>query len=61
MKLTVQNRSNRGGGGGENLSQGPFVRHKTPMAGPGIEPGPSRWEAGDWPPEPWHGQLYSLF
>jgi hypothetical protein len=21
---------------------------------PGIEPGPPRWEAGDWPPEPWH-------
>jgi hypothetical protein len=23
---------------------------------PGIKPGPPRREAGDWPPEPWHGQ-----
>jgi len=30
------------------------LHHKSHMAWPGIEHGPPRWEAGDWPPEPWH-------
>jgi len=34
-----------------NLSQCQFVHRKCR----GIEPGTSRWEAGDSPPEPWHG------
>jgi hypothetical protein len=25
---------------------------------PGIEPGPPRWEAGDYLPEPWHGRNF---
>jgi hypothetical protein len=31
----------------QNLSQRHFVHHKSHMDLPGIEPGPSRWEAGD--------------
>ena len=38
-----------------NLSSATFVRHKHHMDWPGIEPGSPRWEAGDYPPEPWHG------
>jgi hypothetical protein len=32
---------------GRNLSQYHFVHHKLHMDGPGIEPGPPRWDAGD--------------
>jgi hypothetical protein len=30
----------------ENLPQFQFVRHKSYMTRPGLEPGPPRWEAG---------------
>jgi hypothetical protein len=26
------------------------------MTSPGFEPGPPRWEAGDYPPELWRGR-----
>ena len=29
--------------------------HALDRTATGIEPGPPRWEAGDWPPELWHG------
>jgi hypothetical protein len=32
---------------GENLLQRHFVQHKSHMTWPGLEPGPTRWEAGD--------------
>jgi hypothetical protein len=32
---------------GENQPQRHFVHHKSHMTGPGLEPGPSRWEASD--------------
>jgi hypothetical protein len=32
---------------GENLPQRRFVHHKSHMTGPGLEPGPPRWEASD--------------
>jgi hypothetical protein len=42
-------------GGEKNLSQCHSVHHKSHMDWPGIETGPPRWEAADYPPEPWHG------
>jgi hypothetical protein len=32
---------------GENLPQSQFVHHKSHFTRPGIEPGPTRWEASD--------------
>jgi hypothetical protein len=32
---------------GENLPQRHFVHQKSHMTRAGLEPGPSRWEAGD--------------
>jgi hypothetical protein len=32
---------------GENLPQRHFVHPKSHMTRPGLEPGPSRWEASD--------------
>jgi hypothetical protein len=32
---------------GENLPQRHFVPRKSHMTWPGLEPGPSRWEASD--------------
>jgi hypothetical protein len=40
---------------GENLPQHHFVRHKSHMSRPGLDPGSLRWEAGDKLPELWHG------
>jgi hypothetical protein len=37
-----------------------FVRHKSLMDWPEIEPEPARREAGDWQPEPWHGQTLAV-
>jgi hypothetical protein len=37
----------------ENLPQRHFVHHKSYLTRPGLEPGPSRWEAGDQPLELW--------
>jgi hypothetical protein len=31
----------------ENLPQCRFVCHRSPMTGPGLEPGPPRWGARD--------------
>jgi hypothetical protein len=51
----------RGNWQGKNLPQCDFVHNKLHMYWPGIEPGPPRWEAGDLPPEPWHGLLSTLY
>jgi hypothetical protein len=32
---------------GENLPQNHFVHHKSHTTGPGLELGPTLWEAGD--------------
>jgi hypothetical protein len=44
---------------GKNLSQCHFAHHKSYTDWPGIEPRPPRREAGDQPPEPWHGHASS--
>jgi hypothetical protein len=36
---------------GENLPQRHFVQHKSHMSRRGVEVGPPRWEATDYPPE----------
>jgi hypothetical protein len=38
---------------GENLPHRHFVHHKSYMTRPGLEPGPLRWEASDYPLELW--------
>ena len=40
----------------KNLSQCHLVHQKSHRDRPWIEPGPPRWEACDYPPEPWHGR-----
>jgi hypothetical protein len=40
---------------GENGPQPHFVHHKSHMTRPGLESVPPRWEAGDSPPQLWHG------
>jgi hypothetical protein len=45
---------------GKNLSQCHFIHHKSHMDWPGIEPRPPRWEAGNYPPEPWHGVHFNV-
>jgi len=40
----------------KNLSQCQFVHHKSHMDWPEMEPGLTRWQAGNWPTEPRSGQ-----
>jgi hypothetical protein len=40
----------------ENLRHYHFVHHKSHMTWRELEIGPPRWEAGDKPPELWHGR-----
>jgi hypothetical protein len=42
---------------GENLSQRHFVRHKSRMTRPLLEPGRPRWEGNDNPPELWRFRI----
>jgi hypothetical protein len=42
---------------GKNPSHCHSVHHKSHTDWPGCEPGPPRWETGDWLLEPWHGQI----
>jgi hypothetical protein len=35
---------------GENLLRYHFIHHKSHMTWHGLEPGPPRWEASEWPP-----------
>lgn len=35
-----------------NLIHSLSVHHKLPMNWPGVEPGPWRWRAHEWPPDP---------
>ena len=51
MKLTGENRSTRG----KTCPSATLSTTNPTWTDPGIEPGPPRWEAGDYPPEPWHG------
>jgi hypothetical protein len=43
---------------GQNQAQCHFVHHKSYMDRPGVEPRLPRWEAGDEPPDPWHGVCF---
>jgi len=43
---------------GGNLSQCHYVHHKFLTDSPWTEPGPSQWEASNWPPESCHGPYW---
>jgi hypothetical protein len=45
---------------GENLPQRHFVYHKSHLTRPGIEFGPPRWKASDYPLELWRGLFPNL-
>jgi hypothetical protein len=45
----------------KNLSQRHLADHNIHTDRLGCEPWPLRWEVGDLPSEPWHGQLYPKF
>jgi hypothetical protein len=50
MKIGRGNRSTR-----RNPAPAPLCPPQIPLARPGIEPGPSRWQASDYPLELWGG------